>query len=486
LSLKQKTLTGGLWVGLSVGIAALLQIAQLAALARVLDPTDFGLIAIVSLLIGLVEIASTMGVSNAIVQRQRVTADELSSLHWLNVAVGCMVSVAIYLAAPSVALFFSEPQLDKLVQIVALMFLVIPLGQVYRGSLEKAMSFRQVAVSEVTGAATIFAVSVAAASQYGVSGVIAGTLAGYVVRVGLLFYFGRKLIHLRWHFTFCETKRFLSFGLYQSLDSLVGYVGSNAGSVVIGKAISAYQLGGYNLAYNFAVNTPGRLNPMVTRVMFPAMSHIQDDRTRLGANSLKLISVTGIVSVPVLSGLVVLASEFTEVVLGANWLWVVPMLQVLAIVGYVRSLANPMGAILMATDRMKLGLVINVCKTAATIVLVISGAQLAGAIGVAFALVIMAFLTLVINFALMRHIFSITLKRFVTVHISPLVLAAPMALGMFGVAWIVRGFGNPVVTLGLASVVGGAVYLLTVLLSPSPILKELRSLVWSRRSQGGE
>jgi len=469
-----------MWVGGSVAVAALFQVIQLAVLARILTATDLGLIAIVTLMTTFIEILVTMGISNSIVQRNDVSRNELSSLHWLNVIVGFGSGVVLFFCAPLVAWFFNDDRLVYLVQIIACVFVVTPFGQVFRGALEKKMAFKQVAVSEVAGAIAIMVASIGFALAFGVVGVVLGTVVGYLVRTGILVVAGWSTVGLTTHFRPSETKRFLEFGIFQSLDSIVGFIGANAGSVVIGRAISTQQLGGYNLAYNFAVNTPGRLNPIVTRVMFPAMSQIQDDKPRLAENSLKLITVTGIASAPILAGLVVLAPQFTEVVLGEKWLWVVPLLQVLAIVGYVRSVANPMGVILMAINKMKLGLVINTVKTALTIVLVIIGAQRAEAEGVAVALAIMGGVTLVVNYFLMRSILDVTLKPFLAAHLTPVLLAVPMAIAVGVVILALSAVGSAVLTLVVGVVVGAAVFLLGILLSKIPLLIELKGLLPAR------
>jgi lipopolysaccharide exporter len=480
VGLKEKTLAGGMWIGASVGVAAVLQILQLAFLARILTATDIGLIAIVTLMTSFVEILVTMGISNSIVQRRDVTTLELSSLHWLNVLVGAFSGVILFFSAPAVAWFFGEPRLTILVQVVSLVFLITPFGQVFRGSLEKGMHFRAVAVSEVAGTVTIFACAVSFAALYGVIGVVIGTVCGYAIRTVFLVASGWKLVQLGAHFKISETRRFLEFGIFQSLDSIVGFVSANVGSLVIGKAISAQQLGGYNLAYNFAVNTPGRLNPIVTRVMFPAMSQIQHDKPRLALNALKLTKVTGIVTAPVLVLLVLLAPEFTRVVLGDKWIWITPLLQILAIVGYLRALGNPMGVILMAANRMRLGLIVNLVKAVATISAVLAGAALWGTVGVALALAFIAAATVAVNFFLMRHILRLRLRAFVGAQIVPLLVVGPMAVVVAIVSWAMRPLNGDLVTLIVATVLGAAVYVATVFHSRVSVLVELRGIVGRR------
>lgn len=107
----------------------------------------------------------------------------------------------------------------------------------------------------------------------------------------------RRWFRLRWRFRPRETGRFLSFGVFQTLDGVVNYLGSNASSLAIGRLLGPAQLGGYTLAYNLAVNLPARVNPIVTRVMFPVFSSIQHDRDRVAKNYLSVTAVLGMASI---------------------------------------------------------------------------------------------------------------------------------------------------------------------------------------------
>lgn len=112
-----------------------------------------------------------------------------------------------------------------------------------------------------------------------------------------------------------------------------------------------------------AVVPPAKLNPIITRVLFPAFAKIQDDTEKLRVNFYKLLSVVGIINFPALLGLMVVANNFVPLVFGEKWNNIIPILQLLCVVGLLRSVGNPIGSLLMAKARVDISFKFNVFKT---------------------------------------------------------------------------------------------------------------------------
>ena len=122
MSLKQKAITGLKWTSISTVIVTILQLAQLAILARFLDPSAFGLMALVMIVIGFSQAFLDMGISNAIIHKQEITKDQLSTLYWVNVLAGFILFVIVASIAPVVSEFYNEPELTKLILAASLAF----------------------------------------------------------------------------------------------------------------------------------------------------------------------------------------------------------------------------------------------------------------------------------------------------------------------------------------------------------------------------
>ncbi|SUG32560.1 Lipopolysaccharide biosynthesis protein WzxC [Salmonella enterica subsp. arizonae] len=113
---------------------------------------------------------------------------------------------------------------------------------------------------------------------------------------------------------------------------------------------------------NVAVVPPMKLNPIITRVLFPAFAKIQDDTEKLRVNFYKLLSVVGIINFPALLGLMIVANNFVPLVFGEKWNSIIPILQLLCVVGLLRSVGNPIGSLLMAKARVDISFKFNVLK----------------------------------------------------------------------------------------------------------------------------
>src|SRR5574341_2298515 len=132
MSLRRKAALGVKWTGAGTVITTGLRVLQLVVLARLLGPSDFGLMAMITVVIGFAQGFADMGVSNAIIHRQDNTRSELSSLYWLNMLAGLTVFALVMASSPLVAKFYGEPRLASLIPWPALVFLVIPLGQQFQ------------------------------------------------------------------------------------------------------------------------------------------------------------------------------------------------------------------------------------------------------------------------------------------------------------------------------------------------------------------
>ncbi|MBM0225696.1 MOP flippase family protein [Micromonospora sp. ATA51] len=485
MGLKRQVLSGARWIGMSVAVTSVLQLLQLTYVARVLDAKSVAAVAIITMVVSLADILANVGLSNSLIQRQEITADEISSLYWLNAAWGGSIALILLASGPALQAFFRMPDLAGLVALIALAFAIMPHGQIFRGLLEKELLFAPVALAEILWAlSTLGFCVVLTASGLGVAGVVAAMVLGFVVKTLVLAVTGRRLFAVTAHFRFSETRRFLSFSFFQVLDAIVGFLGNSAGAIVIGRILPAPVLGGYNVAYSYAVTTPAKLNPVITRVMFPAFSSIQGDRRRLAEHAVNLLAVTGLINTAPLVGLAILADDFVGFVLGSKWLWIVPALQLLSVVGILRAFGNPMGVIFMALDRMRLGFMINLARTVVTIACVMTGAMLDGMVGTAVALMGVSLLSLVVNYVLLRALLGITLVQYAAPYWLTVRLTVPMAIVVASMTLLDRGLEDNLAWFVATAIAGVGTYLATLVATRNPLVVEVRRLIVGAYKRG--
>jgi O-antigen/teichoic acid export membrane protein len=361
MQLRKQAFSGIKWTTLSSSVTTALSIIQLAYLGRVLLPADFGLMAMIMVVIGFAQAFADMGISNAIIHYQNEDRKQLSSLYWLNIISGAIIFVLIVAVKPLIAAFYHEPRLDSLIFLASFIFLITPIGQQSQILLQRELKFNELAFAEIfSSAAGLGAAVFSAHAGYGVVSLVLGQLANTLVRTLLITYVGFRRWRPLFHFKRSDLKGYVSFGLYQMGERSINYLGGNLDKLLIGRLLGAQSLGYYNIAYQLMTKPIAIFNPIITRVAFPLFAKIQHDDVRLRSGYLDAIRIIAFALFPIYTGMILLAKPFIIVLVGENWLPAVVIFQILCILGYFFSLGNPLGGLLLAKGRADLGFFFNV------------------------------------------------------------------------------------------------------------------------------
>jgi lipopolysaccharide exporter len=478
MSLRDRAISSAKWSAISMVSLIGIQFVQGALLARLLHPFELGLASMVSLVATFAELFLDMGLSTAIVQRRNISEGELSSLYWMNAFWGLVIGGCLMAGSGIAAWLFSAPNIQPIICLAAVIFMVIPHGQQYRSLMERELMFETLSKIEVISSCVLFAATLLAATHDGGAySPIIGALTSATVRTVLLNYYGRALYTPSLHFKFSETRPYLSFGLYQAMTWIVNYLNVNFGGIIAGRILGAVALGGYSLSLNSAVNLPARLNPIFTRVVFPVFSIIQDDRVKLRQNYYKLSGLIALVNFPVVFGLMVIAPHFIYCVFGEKWLWITPVMRVLCLVGAFRCIGNPVESLLMATANVKTNFRFSVAKTVLLLPAIIVGAHLGGAIGVALALLtIEALAFLPIYFVLLRPVLGPSFSDYLKAYIVPLRLTMPMVASVWLASILLDASLSHVMALAIQVLVGAASFGLLIFFDSSVLCREVRGM----------
>lgn len=386
--LRKLALSGAAWTGAATLVTVVLQFAQIAVLARLLSPEDFGLMALVTLVIGFTQVYADAGLGSAVVQRQNATPEERSSLFWLNIVVGIAIFPILLAAAPLVAMAYGQPRLDALISIAAISFLIAPAGQQLHLQLQKALRFDLLAAIDVGGALCGVGCSIALALKgFGVYSMVLGQLAGTFVRSAILLGIGLRDWRPKLRLRRADLRGYVRFGTYQLLERTINYLGFNLDKLLIGSLVGVHGLGLYNIAYQLVMKPVQFVAPVVARVAFPLFAKVQEDDGRLRAGFLDCVRIVAFALFPVYAGIIVLAEPLTLLVLGEAWRETIPTIRILAILGFFYSIGNPVGALLLAKGRVEIGFYLN-CWMIVLYAGAIAAGSLYGVNGVAAGLVI--------------------------------------------------------------------------------------------------
>lgn len=430
--LKKKAASGVKWTALSAIITTVLQFLQLAVLARILSPVDFGLMAMLMIVLGLAQAFADMGISNAIIHRQDTTREQLSSLYWLNIAAGIFVSLVVVASTPLIVGLFNEPRLEELVFWAALGFLMISVGQQFQILLQKELRFKELALIESLSAFVGALVAILSAmAGHGVLSLIWGYLVNAALRSVMLLFTGWRCWRPELHFNKLDLKGYIGFGLYQMGERSINYFGSRIDQLLLGTLLGAQALGYYNMAFNLVIQPMSRISPILMRVAFPLFATVQDDVSLLRRGYLMVMRVLAMINFPILLGLAAIAPVFVPNVLGESWLPSVILVQLLAIVALLRSTGNPVGALLLARGRADLGFKWNLVILIIQIPGIYVGALLGGAVGIAIALITLQIVFSIFNYTiLLRTLIGRCARDYFASMLPALLFSVVMALSV--------------------------------------------------------
>lgn len=386
MTLANRTYSAARWTTASTVVRAGLQLLQVAVLARFLAPADYGLMAMVMVVLSYAGLFSDMGLSTAFVQRQQISHEERSSLYWLSVAVGGALMLIVMAISPLAAMFFKEPQLTPLMVLVATNFLVIALGQQLRMDAEKSLNFRQLALIEISAALVGFAVAVLTAwLDWGVYALVLAAMTSAWLTMLLSWLVLAQGWRPAWRLHWSEVRWFVHFGGGMVLNNVINHVNSTVDLILGGRILGAGPLGLYSVPRNLMLQVQGMINPIFTRVGFPLIASIQHDKERVKQVYLKTMNMTASVNAPVYIAIAVFAPEIVLLLLGPKWTEAPPLMRVLALWGLLRSFGNPAGSLLFGLGHVSLA-----AKWNAGLLLILSpvvwfGSQW-GAMGMAWAM----------------------------------------------------------------------------------------------------
>ncbi|STF83237.1 putative flippase (Putative export protein) [Escherichia coli] len=210
MSLREKTISGAKWSAIATVIIIGLGLVQMTVLARIIDNHQFGLLTVSLVIIALADTLSDFGIANSIIQRKEISHLELTTLYWLNVGLGIVVCVAVFLLSDLIGDVLNNPDLAPLIKTLSLAFVVIPHGQQFRALMQKELEFNKIGMIETSAVLAGSTFTVVSAHFWPLAmTAILGYLVNSAVRTLLFGYFGRKIYRpvcisrwRRWHRTY--------------------------------------------------------------------------------------------------------------------------------------------------------------------------------------------------------------------------------------------------------------------------------------------
>jgi len=361
MSLKKQTFSGVRWTAFSAFGRAAIQFGQLAVLAHLLVPEDFGLMAVVIATMAFIQIFSDAGISNAIIHFQDISSEQLSSLYWLNVVVSVVLAALLACSSHWIAMWYGHLEIQFLLLLTSITLIFGALSQQIRIVAQKELRFSGLAKIDIASVLLGFVVAITfAVNDAGVFSLVVGGLASSILGCCLLWGYmsngWRPMLRLR----LGEIEKFLSYGFYMVGNNLVSMFNSQIDVLLGGRLIGMHDLGLYSVPKELSLRISGIINPIVTQVGLPVMAKSQDDKALLKTIYLKTMLMTASINCPIYIALVIFSPVLVPMIFGDKWQGSVVLLQIFAVYGLLRSLGNPAGSLLFAVGKAKLAFKWNV------------------------------------------------------------------------------------------------------------------------------
>ena len=328
--LKGRSVRGVMATLTSQGSLFLIQSISTVVLARLLTPADFGLVAMVTAVSELAAPFGDLGLSQATIQRREISHAQVSTLFWINVAIGLALTLVMAALGPVLARFYGDPRLKAITALMSLTFLIAGVKAQPEALLKRQMRFFSLAIRNV--ASLGLAVSIAI--------VIAWRGAGYwaIVTIPLTVQFTQMAISwfmAKWKPGLprrnSQIGSMVAFGCNLAASQLIFGIHRNADNILIGWYCGAGPLGLYSRAYSLLMLPVRQLNAPIASVAIPAFSRIQGHPERFAQYYLRAISLTVWMGAPLFGILFVGAEPIIKLALGRQWHEAVPVFQILAI-----------------------------------------------------------------------------------------------------------------------------------------------------------
>ena len=476
-SLTGNAVSGVAWLMVYQVGRQLLSFVSVAVLARKVPPSAYGLIAMASVLTAFFDNFRDMGTIYSIIREREVSDRLLSSVFWLNLGLGLVLSLAIVLLAFPISAFFHQPALRPVTQVLAITFFLYSLGVLPTGLLTRAMTFRPLAISQLTGAVIGTAAAIiAAVAGAGVWSLVLGTLVStFTTTIGLW-------IACSWRPRFLmdwgEIRSIASYSMNLSGANLLVYFSRNADNLIVGRFLGDIALGYYQMAYTLMLYPIVNISSVIAGAVFPAFASLQDDDVRFRAAFTRTCMLIGLITVPVMLGLMAVAGPVVEVVLGAKWRPVANLLLVFAPLGMFQSINTMMALACQAKGRSDLLFRWSLFSTVIYVASFFIGLPW-GIQGIANSYAAAWFLLMVPGFTISFRVVGLAWREFLTAMWPE--LAAGLAMVAVVLIWRFAldraGVSSSVVHLCSAVAVGCVSYIGLLMLWKPPVVAEAGAIL---------
>jgi teichuronic acid exporter len=317
-NLRSKAIAASAWAIFEKFSLQIVQFVVGVVLARLLEPSSYGIIAITTIFTSISGAITDGGFEKTLIREKNLTDIQIDSVFFLNTFLGIGITALLFFSAPSLAVFFHEPMLTPVLRAVSFGPLINALGQTQRVLLMKELHFRKISVAQIIASTSAgFTGILLAFLGFGVWSLVWSGLLGQVVL--LFFFWYRSDWYPRLRFSLTSIRHMLRYGINILATSILFFVMMQFNNFIIGKKFDSADLGLYNRGGRLPDFVMSVIQSVVLKMAFPLFAKVQDEHGQLKHVLRKTTQAVAFISFPLLALMIVNARDITIVLLTAKW-----------------------------------------------------------------------------------------------------------------------------------------------------------------------
>lgn len=430
-------------------------------LARLLTPADFGIVALATMVIALLDLFRAFGVDNALIQNQQADKASFNTAWTFKVLMSLIIGFSLWIFAPFAADFFDDQRLTRALQVMSIGVLVSGFENIgiiaFRKDLKFSKDFNYMVARKIFNFISTISLAFYLKNYWAL---IIGSIATNIFTV----IYSYHLHPYRPGFSFAKTRELASFSIWLFINNILLFLSQKLPQMIIGKLAGTSQLGLFTFSRDITFASTTAITLPINRAAFPGYAKLSDDPEALKQSFLNTLSMIALIIIPSGAGISAISSSFVPNVLGEKWLDTIPIMQVLAFAGVFFALSNS-NAIYMSLGKPALLSKITLVRLVVYVPTMIIATYYYGPLGAAWSLLVTGIILLPFAYSPVAKILGISIANFWSIFARPTVASlilyclVSLLLAIEPDSWQTS---ISILWLGLVVIIGALTYIMAV------------------------
>lgn len=447
-------------------------------LARLLSPSDYGIIAIINMFIAIANTLVTSGFSSALIQKKDADNIDFSSVFFLNMLSSFALYFILFVFADKISIFYEIKNLSIYIRVLGLQIILYSLNSVQQAYISRNMLFKNYFFSTLGGTLLSGAIGILMAYfGMGVWALIVQILLSSAINAAILWFM------VKWRpqviISFKRLKELLGFGWKMLCSAIVSSIYEQFTGLVIGKVYSEVDLAYYNRGQNYPSLVVTNINSTINSILFPAIANVQDNKTRVKIITRRSIQISLFLIAPMLIGLASVGTPLIRLMLTEKWLPCVPYLQLFCLYYIVRLIPTANLLAIQAMGKSSLFLAVEIIKDLIGVLLLIFTIK-KGVYAMTLSIILTSCISMVIVSIMIFKILNYNFKEQLSDIVPYILFSAIMAIPLFFLKFFVN---DDIILIACQIIVGVIIYIILAFLFQPEAFKYLVSIIKNKKSK---